>query len=64
MNLTTVHVYRRKLGVTAIRTLLSLIDSSTPCAVKTTVAVKIVERGSVKKQVKRKRPSGGGEETP
>lgn len=46
--LTTVHVYRRELGVTVIRTLLSLIEQGTPCAVKTTVGVRIVERASVR----------------
>ena len=46
--LTTVHVYRRELGVTVIRTLLSLIERDTPCAIKTTVGVRLVPRGSVK----------------
>ena len=46
--LTTVHVYRRELGMTVIRTLLSVIHQGTPCAIKTTVGVKIVPRGSVK----------------
>ncbi len=48
--LTTVHVYRRELGITVTRTLLSLVESSTPCAIKTTVGVKIVERSSVKRK--------------
>ena len=45
--LSTVHVFRRELGQTAIRTLLSLSEENVPCCIKTQVSVQLVLRDSI-----------------
>lgn len=46
--LSTVHVFRRELGQTAVRTLFSLPDEKSACFLKTEVGVELVMRDSVK----------------
>ena len=46
--LSTIRVFRKDLGVTVIRTLLSLAASDMPCAIKTEIGVSVVMRDSVK----------------
>ena len=46
--LSTVHVFRRELGQTVIRMLLSLPEKGTSCWIKTEVGVQVVMRDSVK----------------
>ncbi len=46
--LSTIRVFRKELGVTVIRTLLSLVAGDMPCAIKTEIGVSIVMRDSVK----------------
>ncbi len=46
--LSTVHVFRRELGQTVIRTLLSLPEKDSGCWIKTEVSVQLVRRDSVK----------------
>ena len=45
--LSTIRVFRRELGVTAIRTLLSLTEDNMPCAIKTCIGVSPVIRDSI-----------------
>ena len=45
--LSTIRVFRKELGVTVIRTLLSLIERDMPCAVKTEIGVSVIMRDSV-----------------
>ena len=46
--LSTVHVFRRELGQTAIRTLLSLPEGNASCWSKTEISVELVMRDSIK----------------
>ena len=46
--LSTVHVFRRELGQTAVRTLFALPEKGSACFVKTEVGVELVMRDSVK----------------
>lgn len=46
--LSTIRVFRKELGVTVIRTLLSLIENDMPCALKTEIGVSVVMRDSVR----------------
>lgn len=46
--LSTIRVFRKELGVTVIRTLLSLIENDMPCAIKTEIGVSVVMRDSVR----------------
>lgn len=48
--LSTLRVYRKELGVTAIRTLLAVSEERMPCAVKTAVGVSVVLRDSIRKK--------------
>lgn len=48
--LSTIRVYRKELGVTVIRTLLSLIENDMPCTVKTEIGVSVVMRDSVRQK--------------
>jgi LacI family transcriptional regulator len=46
--LSTVHVFRRELGQTVVRTLFSLPEEKNACWIKTEVGVELVMRDSVK----------------
>mgnify|MGYP002625456294 CR=1 FL=1 len=46
--LSTVHVFRRELGQTVVRTLISLPEKKSACYIKTEVGVELVMRDSVK----------------
>ena len=46
--LSTVHVFRRELGQTVVRTLFSLPDKQSACFIKTEVGVELVMRDSVR----------------
>ena len=48
--LSTIRVFRRELGVTAIRTLLSLSENSMPCTIKTCIGVSPVIRDSIRQK--------------
>lgn len=48
--LSTIRVFRKELGVTVIRTLLSLIENDMSCAVKTEIGVSVVMRDSVRQR--------------
>lgn len=48
--LSTIRVFRKELGVTVIRTLLSLIENEMRCAVKTEIGVSVVMRDSVRRK--------------
>ena len=45
--LSTIRVYRQELGITAVRTLLGLVDKLHYCTLKMEMSVALVERGSV-----------------
>lgn len=45
--LSTIRVFRKELGVTVIRTLLSLVERDMPCAVKTEIGVSVIMRDSI-----------------
>ena len=48
--LSTIRVFRREMGVTAIRTLLSLSENSMPCTIKTCIGVSPVIRDSIRQK--------------
>ena len=48
--LSTIRVFRRELGVTAIRTLLTLTEDNMPCAIKTCIGVSPVIRDSIRQK--------------
>lgn len=45
--LSTIRVFRQEMGVTAVRTLLSLVGRLSYCTLKTELSVTLIERGSV-----------------
>ena len=45
--LSTIRVFRQELGITAVRTLLSIVGRLNYCTIKTEMSVTLVERGSV-----------------
>ena len=49
--LSTIRVYRREMGMTAVRILRSLLPDLTACAIKTEIGVSLVQRESVKKLI-------------
>lgn len=46
--LTTIRVYRRQMGITAVRTLLMLTHDTEDCVLKTQLSVELIERSSVR----------------
>ena len=46
--LTTIRVYRRQMGIAAVRTLLMLTPDTEDCVLKTQLSVELIERSSVR----------------